>query len=219
MGQSASGIACDTTAGKFGPFANQLFVADQTHSTVMRVYLEKVDGAYQGVCFPFRAGFGSGNVPVEITPGGHMFVGGTNRGWGSRGPKEFAIERVDWTGEVPFEVLEMHARPDGFELVLTQPIDADSAKDLGSYTLSTYTYIFQSTYGSPEVDHTSPKITSAEVSDDGLRVHLAVDGLQRGHVHELHLDGVRSKAGEPLLHPVAYYTLMRIPAAQSATNR
>jgi glucose/arabinose dehydrogenase len=34
MGQSASGIDCDLTGGKFGPFEKQLFVGDQTHSTV-----------------------------------------------------------------------------------------------------------------------------------------------------------------------------------------
>lgn len=54
MGQSASGIACDASRGKFGPFAGQLFVGDQTHSTVMRVSLEKVQGRYQGACYPSR---------------------------------------------------------------------------------------------------------------------------------------------------------------------
>ena len=39
MGQSASGVACDVSCGKFGPFANQLFVGDQTFSTVMRCNL------------------------------------------------------------------------------------------------------------------------------------------------------------------------------------
>ena len=62
MGQSASGIASDMTEGKFGPFAGQMFVGDQTNSTVMRVFLEEVNGHYQGVCFPFREGFGSGTV-------------------------------------------------------------------------------------------------------------------------------------------------------------
>jgi hypothetical protein len=56
MGQSASGIITDMTKGKFGPFAGQMFVGDQTHSTVMRCFLEKVDGIYQGACFPFRQG-------------------------------------------------------------------------------------------------------------------------------------------------------------------
>ena len=48
MGQSASGIDCDLSDGKFGPFKKQLFVGDQTHSTVMRVFLEKINGRCQG---------------------------------------------------------------------------------------------------------------------------------------------------------------------------
>ena len=70
MGQSASGIACDRSGGKFGPFAGQLFVADQTFSSVMRVYLEKVNGQYQGACFPFRKGFSSGNLALLASPQG-----------------------------------------------------------------------------------------------------------------------------------------------------
>ncbi|MBI3468268.1 MAG: hypothetical protein HY000_35135, partial [Planctomycetes bacterium] len=158
MGQSASGIACDLSAGKFGPFENQLFVGDQTHSTVMRVFLEKVGERSQGACFPFRAGFGSGNVPVQFAPDGSLFVGGTNRGWGSRGPRAFALERLVWTGEVPFEILQMHAKPDGFELTFTHPVDPASAGDPNSYRMTTYCYIYQSAYGSPEVDSTSPSI-------------------------------------------------------------
>lgn len=211
MGKSASGIACDTSAGKFGPFEEQLFVGDQTFSTVMRVFLEKVNGHYQGACFPFREGFGSGSLGLEMTPQGALFVGGTNRGWGSRGTLPFSIERLDWTGQIPFEIHEMRARPDGFELTFTQPIDAASARDLAGYKLSTYTYIYQSGYGSPEVDHTTPTVLSATVSEDNTRIRLVIQGLQRGHVHELHMPDLRSRAGLPLLHPQAYYTLNHIP--------
>ena len=212
MGQSASGVACDLSKGNFGPFTTQLFVCDQTFSTVMRCYLEQVDGHYQGACFPFREGFGSGSLSVRITPDGSMFVGGTNRGWGSRGTKPFALERITWTGRTPFEIHEMRARPDGFELTFTEPVDAASVEDLKSYEISTYTYIFQSSYGSPEVDHSTPKITRAVAGPDGQSVRLYVDGLQRGHVHELHAAGVRSGGGLPLLHAEAYYTLNYLPA-------
>jgi len=211
MGQSASGITCDISGGKFGPFKNQLFVGDQTFSTVMRVYLEKVNGRYQGACFPFRQGFASGTLPVHMTQAGVMFTGGTNRGWGSRGGKPFSLQRLQWTGKVPFEVHEMHAKPDGFELTFTKPVDAKTAGDAKSYRMPTYTYIYQSSYGSPEVDHTQAKITRAVVAEDNLSVRLYVDGLQAGHVHELHLDGVRSSTGAPLLHQEAYYTLNYIP--------
>lgn len=207
MGKSASGIACDTSGGKFGPFGNQLFVADQSNSTLMRVFLEKVEGHYQGACFPFLSGFASGSVAVEMDPSGAMFVGGTNRGWGSRGPREFALQRVNWTGKVPFEILEMRAIKGGFDLVMTEPVDSESAQQLDSYSLKTYTYIYREQYGSPEVDHTQPTITAIELHDDNRRVRLLVDGLQRGHVHELNASGVRSAADQPLLHPEAYYTL------------
>ncbi len=211
MGKSAAGVACDTTGGEFGPFANQMFVTDQSYSTVMRCYLEKVQGHYQGACFPFLEGFESGSLGLEITPNGKMFVGGTNRGWGSRGRRPFAVERVDWTGKVPFEIHEMRAKTDGFELTFTHPVDKETVENTDSYKMSTYTYIFQSSYGSPEVDHTEPAISKAVAAADGKSVRLYVDQLQEGHVHELHSDGVRSKQGLPLLHRQAYYTLNYIP--------
>jgi hypothetical protein len=112
---------------------------------------------------------------------------------------------------MPLEVQEMRAKPDGFELVFTSPIDAKIAADPSSYKLSTYTYIYQQQYGSPEVDGTTPSITKIDVSPSGTTVRLYVDQIQEGHVHELHLNGIRSVAGEPLLHAVAYYTLNYIP--------
>lgn len=211
MGQSASGIACDLSGGAFGPFQEQLFVGDQTHSTVMRVFLEKVNGRYQGALFPFLEGYDSGNLSLEFAPDGSLFVGGTDRGWGARGGKPFALQRTVWTGKKPFEVLEMRAQEDGFELVFTEPVDRATAAKVGSYEMETYTYIYQSSYGSPEVDQTKPTITKVEVSNDGLRARLYIDSLQIGHVHELKIPGVRSAGGNPLLHPIAYYTLNYIP--------
>lgn len=211
MGQSAAGIECDRSGGKFGPFEKQLFVGDQTHSTVMRVFLEKIDGRYQGACFPFRQGFSAGIVPVCFAPDGSLFAGGTARGWGSRGPRQFSIERLVWTGRTPFEVHEMRAKPDGFELTFTQPVDPETASKVESYWMKTYTYIYQSSYGSPEVDVSQPRIVRAAVGDDRKSVRLVIDGLKEGHVHELHLPGVRNADGAKLLHPEAYYTLNVIP--------
>ncbi len=103
----------------------------------------------------------------------------TNRGWGSRGTKPYAVQRLNWTGKTPFEVLEMKAAKGGFELVFTQPVDRELAANVKSYGMRSFTYIFQGAYGSPEVDETKPTIRSAKVSEDGLRVTLEVEGLQR----------------------------------------
>ena len=105
----------------------------------------------------------------------------------------------------------MRVRPRGFELTFTKPIDQATAADLASYNMQTYTYIYQAKYGSPEVDRTTPEILSATPGKDGKSVYLEIEGLQEGHGHELKTPGIRAKGGEPLVHPIAYYTLFYFP--------
>lgn len=208
MGMSCTGILSDTTGGKFGPFSGQLFVGDFTMSLITRVFLEKVKGRYQGACFPFRQGFQSAVFRMEWAQDGSMFVGETNRGWNSLGSRAYGFERLVWTGRTPFEVLKMEALSGGFRVTFTQPIDPASLRDA---TLSSYTYKFHSSYGSDEIDTQTLAIRSTEVAKDGLSARLVVDGLREGYVHELHLPGVRSASGDPLVHDAAYYTLNQIP--------
>src|SRR5688572_31276531 len=78
MGQSASDVVMDRTGGRFGPFTGQLLVGDQTHATVMRVFLERVEGAggatVQGACFPFLSGFKSGVHRLCFARDGSLLV-------------------------------------------------------------------------------------------------------------------------------------------------
>jgi len=214
VGQSGSGIVFDSSGGKFGPYFGQFFCADQHHSNLNRYGIERVNGRYQGWCTLFRSGFSSGNVPAVQAPDGSIFVGGTGRGWGSVGGKDFALERVVWTGKTAFEVFDMHVTKDGFDLTFTDPVDKKIAAEPRTYSLPTWTYIYHKEYGSPEVDQTTATITSAEVSEDGKHVHLVIDGLVRGHIHELHMEELRNAEGQPLLHPVIWYTLWSLPGDQ-----
>jgi hypothetical protein len=211
MGRSISGFMVDRTGGRFGPFQDQIFIGDFSLSVVMRATTEQVNGVWQGACYPFREGLATGLLACQFTPQGDLIVGGTNRGWPVRGPKEFALQRLDWTGITPFEVKRISARADGFEVYFTQPVDPLAATLPSNYGLKTYTHIYHQGYGSPEVDHTLPQILEAVVSPDGLRVHLIIDGLMRGHIHEFDLSGVRSAQGGQLVHVHAYYTLNEIP--------
>lgn len=206
MGQSASEPVWDTT-GKFGPFAGQCFVGDQTKSMIMRVCLDKVNGRYQGACFPFRSGFECGINRLAFGPDGSLYAGMTNRGWGSVGGKPYGLQRVVYTGVLPFEVHSMRLTNDGFDLTFTKPLNETSAVNLTAYSLQSYTYNYWSTYGSPEVDRRAETIHNVTVSPDCRNVALAVRGFRPGRVYELHLDGVRSADGDGLLHREAYYTL------------
>ena len=106
---------------------------------------------------------------------------------------------------------EMQARPDGFELVFTQPVDAAKAGRIESYTLKSYTHLYSGAYGSEEIQVAPHRIASATVSGDRLRVRLRVEGLREHYVHELRAEGVRSAEGEKLDFSDAYYTLNRVP--------
>jgi glucose/arabinose dehydrogenase len=211
MGRSASDIVVDDTGGGFGPFEGQMFVGDQYAASVMRVFLEQVDGVYQGACFPFREGLACGVNRMAFGADGSMFVGQTNRGWWSFGSRPWGLQRIVFTGLVPFEVKTMEARPDGFELTFTQRVDPAAAADAVSYRMSSFTYHRHEKYGSDEIDRRSNPIRGIEVADDGLSVRLRVDDLRPGYVHELMMPGVTSVDGKPLLHGEAYYTLNRLP--------
>jgi hypothetical protein len=211
MGQSITEPKWDTTGGKFGPFAGQCFVGDQTRSTVMRVALEKVDGVYQGACFPFRAGLQCGVNRIAFGPDGSMYVGQTNRGWGSVGGKPYGLQRIAFAGAVPFEVLTMTATKAGFDLTFTKPVDPKSVEKATAYAMKSFTYVYTSQYGYPETDTQGEKPEVLGVSQDGRTVSMSVPGRRVGRVYDLKLNDVKSAAGDELLHAEAYYTLNAIP--------
>ena len=211
MGVSTSDILADTTKGGFGPFAGQVFVGDQGQSRVMRIAMEKVNGVWQGAAFPFREGFSSGVLRMVWGKDSSMFVGMTSRGWGSTGKAPYGLQRLEWTGKTPFEVNSIAARPDGFELTFTKPIDKASAADLAAWTVTGFTYQYHSTYGSDPYNQETLPVRAVEVSEDGLKARISVGGLRKGYIHELKMPSLRSDLGEPLLHDTAYYTLNEIP--------
>lgn len=198
--------------GAFGPFEGQVLVGDQGQSKIMRVFLEKVNGEYQGASFDFKDGFMSGVLRLRFGHDHSLFVGMTNRGWGSAGPANEGLQRLVYNGEVPFEMKAVRAKADGFEIEFTQPVDRESAADLASYTVQSFIYKYNSVYGSPPVNIEGLEVRGVKVSEDGLRARLVVDGLRRYYVHQLTLGGIRSAEEKPLVHPDVFYTLNNLPS-------
>ncbi|MEY4483676.1 MAG: hypothetical protein RL693_1128, partial [Verrucomicrobiota bacterium] len=213
-GQSPTGFACDLSGGKFGPFQGQLFVGEFVLSGVNRVFLEKVQGEYQGAVFKFVDGLQGAALSLAFLPDGSLLVGESNRGWNSQGTRSFGLERIRWKGEVPFEIEKMEARPDGFQLTFTQPVDEVTAARIANYQMTSYTYLYHQKYGGDEVETMPVLVTEAVVTDNGRKVHLICSGLREGYVHELHVDAIKSAQGKLLEHAEAYYTLNRLPAAK-----
>ena len=211
LGISTSAILVDSTRGGFGPFAGQLFVGDEGQSKIMRVYLEKVNGVYQGVVFPFREGFASGVFREVWGKDKSMFVGQTSRGWAATGKAPYGLQRLMWTGKMPFEAHRVEARRDGFEITFTSPVDRATAGDPASYGVSSFIYKYHHIYGSPVINQVTHGIRSVVVSPNGMSARLVLDSLRQGYIFEIKMAGVRSEAALPLLHDFGYYTVNQIP--------
>lgn len=219
LGISNSEIIRDETAGSFGPFVNQIFIGDQGQSKIMRVFMEKVNGEYQGAAWDFRSGFQSGVMRMDWAKDGSLFVGETNRGWGSAGDANQGLQRLVWNGKMPFEMLGVKAMPDGFEVEFTLPVDRKSAEDLASISASSFLYKHHPAYGSPPINREDLNIKGVNLSADGKKLRIVLDGLRKYYIHELNLNGIRA-AGTyySLIHPTVYYTLNNIPAGEKMTS-
>ncbi|TFF38946.1 c-type cytochrome [Mucilaginibacter psychrotolerans] len=198
--------------GVFGPFAGQLLVCDQGQSMVDRVFLEKINGEYQGAAWAFRSGFQSGIVRLAWLPDGSLATGETNRGWGSAGEATMGLQRLIWNNKTPFEMRAIRAMPDGFEIEFTKPVDRKVAEDIASYSVESYIYKYQAVYGSPPVNNQKCIITGVKVSEDGLKARLVISNLRQHYIHTITLDGIRDSENYfNLVHPTAYYSLNNIP--------
>ncbi|MBI5772653.1 MAG: hypothetical protein HZA89_02785 [Verrucomicrobia bacterium] len=217
VARSSTGLV-EIKDDRFGPFKGQLLVGDFQNALVTRVMLEKVNGEWQGAMWPMLKGFLSGVNRLAFGPDGNLYVGGCQRTWAAVAPLEAALERVSFTGKIPFEVKEAHVLKDGFELIFTQPVDPASAADLDGFDVSQYTYHYHAKYGSPELDFdgkensASPvKVVKATVSPDKMKLTLQLEGWRAGYVTVVRCLDVKNEQGRPLKNDTFYYTLNQIP--------
>ncbi|MEO5888646.1 MAG: c-type cytochrome [Ferruginibacter sp.] len=198
--------------GTFGPFAGQLLVCDQGQSMIDRVFMEKINGEYQGAAWAFRSGFQSGIVRLAWAKDGSLFTGETNRGWGSAGEATEGVQRLVWNNRLPFEMRAVRGMPDGFEIEFTKPVNKKYAENLASYNVESFIYKYQAVYGSPPVNAQKCPVKGVKVSEDGMRARIIVGNLRQYYIHTINLDGIIDQENSySLVHPTAYYTLNNIP--------
>lgn len=201
---------CDTTGGKFGPYAGQMLVGDMNQRRIIRNMLEEVDGQLQGAAISLIQGsiIKNGINRMAFAPDHSLWVGHTRRARGWTG--NTGLTQIKWTGKTPMDLLSMKLTERGFKLRFTKPLDKQSASDPASYGFRRYFYAYHRGYGSKQYDVTNVPVTKAEVSADGREVTLTLPEVKPGYVYELKMTGLASDAGEPALNDYAAYNVNRL---------
>ncbi len=225
VANSPGNPAWDTTKGKFGAFAGQMLMGDQTQSNLLRIAIQKVDGIEQGSAMPFIDGLESGVMRPLFLPDNSLLLGQTGRGWQAKGGHVASLQRIFWDGKtIAPAILQMLATPSGFALELTQPIDDKiTADDLKSLVmLQSWVYRDAPDYGSDELDVTQETIKLVSLSADRKTVNVDLASLAQKQVHpqqtariyhaQLKTQTLFDKNAPEKLD--AYYTLYKFPAAK-----
>lgn len=203
----------DHTNGKFGPFAGQIFIGDQTRSNVFRVVLEKVGGFYQGCAINFVDHLQAGVVRSRFDRDGSLVVGQTGRGWGSRGKALYGLQRIVWDQRtVPFAIESVGLLSKGFRVRFTKPVkspvNSESEISAESFEVVRWRYRYQPQYGSKKFDRAVVPVTAVEVGAKGRAVDLSLP-LEAMWMYQIRCK-LQGADGGKLSSPMAWYTLNRL---------
>jgi glucose/arabinose dehydrogenase len=191
----------------WGPYGGHILIGEMNVPKLLRVTLEEVHGVWQGACYPM----------VEMTTlkaglhrlafvGDRLLVGRTHLSWAGG-------EHLGWlesTGNFGFDVMELKAEPDGFNVRFSKPADR-SAVDPSNWSVRSYTFAYWATYGSPEMDSHEFSPESVSLSEDGLSARLKIPEMRENFVYDFNFGSLRAADGSPVLNQKAAYTLRRKP--------
>lgn len=186
VANSPGNPAWDTTKGKFGPFAQQMLIGDQTQSNLLRVNTEVVDGVEQGSVMPFIDGLESGVMRPLFLPDGSLLLGQTGRGWQAKGGHVASMQRIVWDGKtIAPAIHSTKATSSGFNVQLTQPLNEniDATKLQKLLAIESWVYRDAPDYGSDELGKIAEQITNINISADRKQITISLAELGHPSVH------------------------------------
>jgi len=196
------------------PFAGQVLSADLTEGAIHRIYMEKIDGTWQGVAFRHTMGLEGGPNDIQWGPDGCLYVGamgsGGVGGWGW-GTTLFGLQRLRPTGKTAFEFEKIQATQDGYRVTFTKPVNAKQAGEAANWLIDAWTYVASPFYGGPKKDPHAVAVKQAIVHQDQKTVDLVIGERKPNYVYHIRIDAVSSE-GEKMWSPEAWYTFHKAPA-------
>ena len=199
-----------------GPYHNQMICGDSTHGGLKRIFIEKINGDYQGAVFRFSQGFEAGVNRIVWDSDGSLIVGGVGGGggnWFQPGKLTFGLQRMVYSGAPVFEMLAVRAQQDGFEIEFTEPLAEESGESASDYFVQHWTYLPTKDYGGDKIHLQKLTVDSVEISADRTKARLKINDLMPNRVVYIRLkdSSFRSEPGRSLWTTEVWYTLNAIP--------
>ena len=216
IGNSAS----QPTPLNIGPYQNQMLHGDVTHGGLKRVFAERVNGRLQGAVFRFSQGLEAGVNRLMWSPNGSLIVGGIgNPGNWAHGDKLwYGLQSLTYNHTSTFEMLEVSARSDGFEITLTEPIAEHRQIVPTDFEIQQWYYQATAAYGGPKKALENLEIEALTLSDDRRKIQLKLNGLKAEHLVYIRIKrGFSSTKDQALWTTEAWYTLNAIPENKPVT--
>ena len=221
--------------GLLAPYNGQLLLCDFTTGSMLRVFMEEVEGVWQGVAFKHSGGdpdengnngFTGGPNRITEGPDGHFYIGqiGAGRLWSFKDSLS-GLQRFRVKSSAPSdfnEILAVRVIDGGFELEFLKPLGSRSIS-ANQIKVSQNTYIPTKNYGGSAVGTEKLKVKEIKFHSRGKKATLLIDGLKDASEKYIQTkDGYTSantgwvvrvqfdpkKRGESLLHTTEFwYTL------------
>lgn len=198
-----------------GPYQNQIIFGDVCYGGLQRVFMEKVDGDYQGTVFKFSQGFEGGTHRLAWGPDGALYIGmiGNPGNWSQQDKLWYGLQRMKYNGKSTFEMLAVRAKTNGVEIEFTEPLREGDGWDASHYLVKQWWYKPTPNYGGPKMDEEDLPARSATVSADRKKVFLEIPGIKAQHVVYIRLKNLPvSDLGHELWTTETWYTMNAIPA-------
>lgn len=192
-----------------GPYEGHMIIGDVSRGGIVRLCLEAAGETYQGCVFRFSQGLEAGVNRLRYAGDGGIYVGGVGMhgGW-SHKERQFGLQKLKYSGNIPFEMLAIRQRPGGFVIELSAPLDPDIDLKREDIKIRQWHYKATERYGGPKLNNRTVQIDHLELGLERRNIFLRLRDLKEGCVIYFELDPrLKDAKGRALWSGESWYTL------------